>query len=283
MKKLCLLVGLLLTGSSMYAQTFCNPDGDIAIFSNYDGGILRIDVDIPTPNLEIGIVSYEDDSVIISGAYAANVTRVVYAGFYNSNNVHCTPDIDVKGVYGVDTSIVDINFVPPATLANPNGYSSIICNTSCVLNSSQGGCNTADQVEDYFFNQFGDNKLLFHKTQYGCWTGTQSLSSGGNCCALSVNVPETNVSAGFTVYPNPAKNILNVEWFDKLTNSRMQNSSAGSPTAELKIYDATGRVVYEQAIRKFGQSAIRNNFSQGIYLVRFNAGEKTYSQKVVIE
>jgi hypothetical protein len=53
-----LLTTLFLCGFYAGAQV-CNPNGNIIIFSNYDGGFLNINVDVDIPNLKIGVVSYE--------------------------------------------------------------------------------------------------------------------------------------------------------------------------------------------------------------------------------
>jgi hypothetical protein len=88
-----------------------------------------------------------------------------------------------------------------------------------------------------------------------------------NPCAVGIEDIEGQ-EEGFTVYPNPAHNLLNVE-------CRIQN-------AELKIYDVTGRTVYEQTIRNH-ESEIRNSFSPGLYFVQLRVGEKVYQQKLVVE
>src|SRR6185436_6148800 len=75
--------------------------------------------------------------------------------------------------------------------SNSNGYGSIICGYSCNNNTNQGGCNTVDQIEAYFLGYFSGSTLYAHKVQYGCWTGTQSVSVGGNCCPPPVVYPGT--------------------------------------------------------------------------------------------
>jgi hypothetical protein len=68
----------------------CNPNGNLIIFTNYDGGILNINVDVNIPNLKIGVCTYEPVQINIIGAYAANVAEVLYAGFNSTqNNNNC--------------------------------------------------------------------------------------------------------------------------------------------------------------------------------------------------
>ena len=180
MKKLYFVL-FLFTGLLFKAQTICNTTGNLMLFTNYDGGTLTINVDQNIPNLKIGICSYEGVAIYLTGAFVGNVTAIRYAGF-NSFNNHCGSPINTNfnGVPG--TAVTTSAVAPAVTLPNSNGYSSIICGYSCSNSTNQGGCNTVDQIEAYFLSYFSGSTLFAHKVQYGCWTGTQSVSIGGNCC-----------------------------------------------------------------------------------------------------
>jgi hypothetical protein len=71
-----------------------------------------------------------------------------------------------------------------------------------------------------------------------------------------------------SISPNPSTNHFTIQ--SSLTNG------------QLKIYDAVGREVWQQPIRN-QESEIHNTFSPGIYFVKVTDGEKTYTQKLVIE
>lgn len=182
MKKLLLAFCCICSGFVSQAQSFCDPNGNLIIYTNYDGGTLNIDIDENIPNIKIGVVSYAALEVNIIGTYASNVTEVVYAGFNGGNG----------GCNGVNATVINstgstnvINTLPPEVLSNPNGAGSntIVCAYSCDLMTWQGGCNTADEVESYFLDQFPGSVVRSHKTQYGCYTTTQLISTGGTCCA----------------------------------------------------------------------------------------------------
>lgn len=169
------------------------------IYSNYDGGTLNINVDVNIPNLIIGVVSYEAVAINISGAFASNVTAVRYAG-YNASNNHCTPNITNTAITGApSTATTSIVINPPSPVTNPNGYHIIICNSSCNTTTSQGGCNTADQIAGYFQQQFPAASIRYHKTQSGCWSGTQNVSANGNCCAGVTTPPVSTLAINATV------------------------------------------------------------------------------------
>lgn len=168
----------------MAGQNVCNPNGNLIIYTNYDGGTLNINVDQNIPNLIIGVVGYEATSINLSGTFVGNVTAVHYAG-YNGTNNPCGGVLatSINGApVAAATSTV---FAPAATISNPNGYGMIICGYSCSNNTNQGGCNTVDQIEAYFLSLFPNSSLYAHMVQYSCWSGTYSVSSGGSCCPLS--------------------------------------------------------------------------------------------------
>ncbi len=192
--KIITLLLFLLISTAIVAQNICNPAGNVVLFSNYDGGVLDINVDVNIPNLKIGVVSYEMVTVNITGAFASNVTEVQFAGYTTTTHHHCTNSPVVTSIVGAPPGTDTLIFMPPSPVPNSNGYYIIICNYSCDTNVSQGGCNTADQVAAYFLQEFG-GALRFHKTQYGCWTGMNSLSAGGNCCVGAVTSPALPVAA----------------------------------------------------------------------------------------
>lgn len=201
----------LFVASGTSAQgTFCDPQGNVAIFSNYDGGALTINVDQDIPDLHIGIVSYEFAVINITGPFASNVVAVRWAG-YNGNNDHCGTGAITQStvIGGVTSGITDIVVMPASTLTNANGYPIIICAYSCDISTQQGGCNTVDQVADYFLDAWGGD-LYFHRTQYGCWNTTWDISAGGNCCVgqLSTGIGTAASDDGWSIHPVPADNML---------------------------------------------------------------------------
>jgi len=198
---LVICIALIVIDSSFKkadAQTICYPNGNVIIYSNYDGGYLNIDIDQNIPNLKIGITTYEKCEVNISGAYASNVQQVIYAG-YNASNDHCNPTPPTTAIYGVPSAITSIVILPPVTWSNSNGYYYIVCNYSCDSTTYQGGCNTPDQIVHYYLTQFGGS-LYYHFTQYGCWGSTLQVSDGGNCCIGAALIPPQNsIEASFSV------------------------------------------------------------------------------------
>lgn len=201
MKKLLLFLLWIGISNINYAQSFSidscitsGSSGNIAIFANYDGGVLNINVDQNIPNLKIGVCTYEPVTIVLSGPYVNNVTEVRYAGYVSTNNYHCSNSPSTTTIVGAPVgATTSVLFLPPATLSNPNGYSSILCAYSCSTTSNQGGCNTADQIQHYFETTMNGTAFMSY-IQYGCWsTSAYSLSAGGTCPLPIVN--DTTVSA----------------------------------------------------------------------------------------
>lgn len=264
MKKVTSIILIMVLFSIANAQNFCNSNANIAIYSNYDGGKLVIDVDTPITNLKIGIVSYEADSIILQGAYLNNVTAVEWAG-YNGTNNHCPGQSPAATVIVGSPVLPVYSIYPPATYSNPYGYSLVICNYSCDVMSSQGGCNTADQIADYFFNQFGTYTLLFHYTQYGCWAGTHFISEGGNCCAVPLG---TAVEEELIAVHNE--------------NGMYEFVSQNSLNVKIFVYDFTGKEILSSQFNRSKKTDL-SSFPSGIYLLKAYSGNKTYARKMVIE
>jgi hypothetical protein len=169
----------------------CDPAGNLFLVSNYDGGIVTINVDEDIPNLVIGISTYEPVQVTITGPFATNVVQVLYAGMNSSqNNNNCGQGNFTTSIVGVNPGIITINppMQPPQvgyTPAHGNGTGSwggvvIGAAGGCDTTVNTGGVNTPDELVFHFEDQTGAS-LYAHYTQYGCWQNDViDLSAGGN-------------------------------------------------------------------------------------------------------
>jgi hypothetical protein len=273
------LYTILLFAASLitaHAQTgtFCDMNGNVVIYSNYDGGPLTINVDQNIPNLKIGVLSYEFCTINITGTYASNVTAVWSIG-YNGNSNACNLNQPyTTTISGVPASVDSILLYPAATYSNPYGNNTMYCTYSCSTTTSQGGCNTADQTAHYFLTHFGGT-LYFQQTQYSCWQGTMNISAGGNCCANPLTeVEENSISSLFTVNPNPAN------------GSTIVSTPAYSNTSTLEIVNVLGEIVRTVNIAAGTMQTIvsLDGLESGVYMFRMqNDSEITTTAVVVSE
>ena len=247
---------LFFVATSVGQTAICNPTASLILFSNYDGGTLNINLDAPMSNIKIGVVSYEGVNINITGIGASAVTSVAYAG-YNGNNPNCGSIINTNITGTPGSSVNTITIYPPATLSNPFGNPNIICAYTCSTTTNQGGCNTVDQVEDYFLDFFPGSNIFMHKVQYACWTGTQNVSNGGTCCATPTGVTNINIEP-FVVYPNPAENILNVAALNNFVNSSFQ------------LFSVDGKLVKKKTV--LSETIDISTLEAGIYFIEVSDG-----------
>ena len=113
------------------AQITCDTNGNVVLYSNYDGGVLNINVDVNIPNLKIGIVSYEMVTINLSGPFVNNITEVQFAGYTTTTHQHCANSPAVTSIVGAPAGTDTLVFMPASPIANSNGYYIIICNYSC--------------------------------------------------------------------------------------------------------------------------------------------------------
>jgi gliding motility-associated-like protein len=234
MRKVLTLLLFVLTIGRLQAQ-ICDTGGNLVIYSNYDGGILTINVDQNIPNLKIGICTYEPVQVNITGPFVGNVTQVIYAGFNSAqNNNNCGLGNFPTSVTGVSSSIVTINPAqnPPSvgyTPAHGNGagpWGGIMIGAagSCDTTMDAGGVNTPDEIVYYFETATGGT-LRFHHTQYACWMNqTLSLSAGGTCC---IEPPAAggnngcNANGNVVIYSNYDGGILTINCDQNIPNMKV--------------------------------------------------------------
>ncbi len=86
-----------------------------------------------------------------------------------------------------------------------------------------------------------------------------------NVGTLSV---DDNWVQSLSIYPNPAKDIINI----KLNN--YQNTSA-------TLYDISGRLMFEKKLNSDISSIDVSNLNNGMYLLKINAENKTITKRVI--
>jgi hypothetical protein len=97
--------------------------------------------------------------------------------------------------------------------------------------------------------------------------------SNGNAMGIRINTSVANLdevsSADFSVYPNPASEVININ------STKMLN-------AAVTISDLTGKVVKTSSINGLTASVNTSGLNNGIYYVTITEGNSTSTQKVVI-
>ena len=267
--------------SNYTPASFCDINGNLVVYSNYDGGILNINCDVNIPNLKIGVCTYEPVQVNISGPFASNVTQVLYSGFNsNQGNVHCgTITPSTTTINGVSSNISQILTMPaigyfPSHRFGQAFQSGIMVGATgqCDTLYPHGGGNTADEIVGHFLDTLGGT-LRFHHTQYGCWLGeSRNLSDGGTCCigaekarnitktGIENNLQSTNskFNLSISLIPNPSTDFVEVKMSDK-------------GFKEIKIINLLGRLEWNISTSDQSVTIPVDNLPIGIYLVEVSS------------
>ena len=89
---------------------------------------------------------------------------------------------------------------------------------------------------------------------------------------------QTNDDAAVVLYPNPSEGQFTV-----------QLSGGHAAEMRIEVMDALGRVIYtdlsqtEEGIPSTRQISLPSSVASGMYMVRIQDGEQTYSQRLVVQ
>lgn len=138
-------------------------------------------------------------------------------------------------------------------------------------------------LQSYYFGLTGNYMTSIQLRNLLKSTGI-AQGSGGNIgpipnmqaaiTQIGVMLSKENFSKSvlFTMYPNPAKNKVNINMIDNpVTDS------------QIEIFNALGQKVYVSKMESGLNEIMTNNFQQGLYFVTLTNGKKTATKKLIIE
>jgi len=130
------------------------------------------------------------------------------------------------------------------------------------------GDNNVDNIEIIELDQPGTyDVVISHKGDL--LTGSQSYSFIAlNAVEESLSIDEFSTSS-FTVWPNPAKNTLNISAINNFNNN-----------IQVQIVDMLGRTIQSNDFNSINNISLDiSNLSKGLYLININDGETSSTQK----
>lgn len=179
MNSLLLSVFLLLSLVGL-SQNICDSSGNLLVYSNFEGGVLSINVDQDIEDLKIGVNSYYNVEVRLSGAYAKNVTGIYITGTGKKGPCGLFEKSSVSGAPAeAKVTVSNLSYFAPC-----GGFEGgVSCNEGYYDP-------TWEELMDYFkITAFPGSKLYAYKQQYECWTSAKVVvSQGGNCCLSDLEV-----------------------------------------------------------------------------------------------
>lgn len=212
MNRIYLAFALLMLPATRLLAQICEATGNVIIYSNYEGGVLNINVDQNIPNLKIGVCTYEAVQINLTGPFVGNITEILYAGYDGPNNSNCSatniPTTSVTGAlapgvfltkYSASTGQVAVatHLGDPILPGFPPLVNCMVGADGACDNNASGGGNASPQIVQFFLTEFGPGSSLFaHFTDYSCFSGTYAVSAGGNCCLQTPVTPPNPIYVG---------------------------------------------------------------------------------------
>jgi len=149
------------------------------------------------------------------------------------------------------------------------------CNTSSIL-SGRDNLFAADQAatggENYnmIAEVFRRRGMGLNATMGSANSNTDAVE---NFTAFPLKAESFTKSSAFKVYPNPSNNVVNVRI----------NKFVGK--VNLQVVDLNGRVVYTQHENNFNVEKAINlgQLQKGIYVLKVNAGDLNYTEKIILK
>lgn len=172
-----------------------------------------------------------------------------------------------------------------AFLSMNNGVGAIDLNNLAIIDSS-----IVDTLITAFTYDTANYNFYITQTDFSSFKGGKVYSRNGNFVenftvgfspeyigmfydittgVVELNSEKVNI---FSLYPNPAKDVLTVDLSEELTKS-----------SRMFIVNINGQIVKEARLQKGVNAINTSEMSKGIYLVTVSTGTQFYTQKLIIE
>ncbi|WP_299115400.1 T9SS type A sorting domain-containing protein [uncultured Winogradskyella sp.] len=225
-----------------------------------------------------------DGAMNIDGSGSEDIEVNLTGTFTNTANATFAPgsspgDFEIRNVFdlGTSTTTFEINGLTPVTdfdqilNANGTGITSTLTVTNATLNLDWGSY--IPNVGDTF--KIVDGSGPVSGTFANITTTNSNIVTTINYTADEVEVEVVEVLSiddvsviDFSLYPNPAKDVLNIQ-----TNNVTINS--------VSIYDMLGKEVL--SVKEVNNSIDISNLKSGIYLIKIATNEASVTKKIVKE
>lgn len=210
--------------------------------------------------------------------------------FTHNGNVTQYQNISMKtGTITSGPGFIGGNVTQGANKGTANGIEGL---TILLLDANDNPVKFAitDANGDYSFDNLPNAAYKVHPEQLGYATTQAGIAvTVGQSSFKAVNferslknktiIPKssgvTNVNAStmdFAVYPNPAKDMINIEW-----------GNASEETANVTITDVTGKTVYTTQVKMNGKTTIQlNDVQPGLYILNVATDFSSNTQKLIL-
>ena len=278
------IVFVLKYGDGSYKKFFIESyfGGYTFRFSSWNGSEWSADVTetIPNsnnPNNRFNYYSLQNESEVIAEPAATEWDFVFrrYNTFLNPPGQY----YPVTGVLNNPNVQVAENDEPGGMPTNPNlTYSSDI-NTIGSDWKSFTGTGFAVDSDKAFYVKYTDNTIF--RLTFTAFSGNSSgdLTFVINNVTDALNIADINENVSFGVYPNPTTN--------KKVNLVYDVTAIATSTNKVTIYSTLGQKVYETSLQNktgfYNKPLDLSSLSDGIYMLKFTAGEFSVTKKIILK
>jgi hypothetical protein len=176
---------------------------------------------------------------------------LLYTFYCNDNQI---TSLDVSLV--ADLNFLDCHNNQLTSLNLKNHHNTIMHDLYAFSNPNLYCIDVNDPVNAYF---------------YPLWFKDSTAIYSADCSTMGLEESSNEINPSMDIYPNPATNEFTMRLNSELENRKME------------IYNLMGEVILTQKLYSYLQMIDINQFSPGVYIIKVNDLNKTYTKKLIIE
>jgi hypothetical protein len=208
----------------------------------------------------------------------SNSVTGIRLSFHSDSVLNCEIKYNGVGVIATSTSTTP-NVITECRIDNNNigirlqsSYASIYCNKICnntTYDLEHIIPSNANVAYNYWCADSATTATNIRDGYDDINLGLVTFMPMDSVCALALGIPETNKSISFAIYPNPTSGTFTIQTLELLNS-------------QVEIFNILGEKVYSTTLNTNYQT-LNTELAPGIYFVRVRDGEKSFTQKLVIE
>ncbi|MGB1040619.1 MAG: PKD domain-containing protein [Flavobacteriales bacterium] len=211
--------------------------------------------------------SWSNGSTTQSITVSPSVTTQYWAV---GSNLNCSGDTAYVTITNNPIPKVVANATPLLVCLGDPIYFSMTGSNAITYEWDFGDFNTSTLPNQAYTYATPGTYTAYLKGKYGLCDSTSSITVQVNDCT---GLGEEDLGKSIVVYPNPASRFLNISILEAVVEE-----------VEMTIFNSSGQQVHNSVINPQATTKTINvnEFSEGVYLIRFNTSNKVYTKKLIL-